>query len=332
MSTMAGTATPGIEVRSTSEQSVLSLLKHPADEWKRKNLIPIFLLAIPIWLWSLVLIGQRRNSQLLKAITEVVTPTVLLSVTGALVAAILIYALAGGRKELIGAAAMTGAFLAGNLLFFGPLGSLYKSGGFRFQGLNDGLIFTWNRFLYLIGVSAPLVLTYLIFYRKSGAFPAAWGDWKVRARLVSLKEPLNPYTKQLLEYALFFILPLSILFQLPMKFNPILSGALWPALGAVLIASVVNALVEEILFRGFLQSAFIGAAGVGCGLWITGLLFGLVHWSVGGTLIEALPTAILIGIGSVVWGKSVLDTGGLGWAVTAHALIDIPTFSAFFVR
>jgi membrane protease YdiL (CAAX protease family) len=328
---MVGLASQGIGVWNTREQSIFSLFGQSVEAEKKKNLLPTCLLAIPIWVWSLVLIGQRRNSQILKAITTLITPTVLLSLTAGLVVVVFIYATWARRKELLAAAAMTGAFLAGNLIFFGPLGSLYKPGGFRFQGFSDGLIFSQNRLLYLLGTGSLLLLTYLIFYAKGKSFPLAWGNWSVPSRLVSLKEPLNPYTRQLLEYTLFFILPLSILFQLPVKFKPILSGALWPALGAVLIASIANAVVEEILFRGFLQSAFIGAAGVSWGLWITGMLFGLIHWSVGGAVIGALPAAILIGIGSVVWGKSLLDTGGLGWAVTAHALIDVATFSAFFV-
>jgi len=39
---------------------------------------------------------------------------------------------------------------------------------------------------------------------------------------------------------------------------------------------------------------------------------------------------ILLSIGSVYFGKSVLETRGLGWAVAAHMLFDIAIFAAFY--
>ena len=50
--------------------------------------------------------------------------------------------------------------------------------------------------------------------------------------------------------------------------------ALW---WAVLAAALVNAAVEEIVYRGFLQPAFVRLGGIGPGLWTTGMMFGLLH-------------------------------------------------------
>ena len=62
-----------------------------------------------------------------------------------------------------------------------------------------------------------------------------------------------------------------------------------------------------------------------------GAVFGLMHWGLSVGVLAALPTSLLIGLGSVAWGKYALDTRGLSWVIVAHALIDVAVMSAYFV-
>jgi membrane protease YdiL (CAAX protease family) len=93
---------------------------------------------------------------------------------------------------------------------------------------------------------------------------------------------------------------------------PPLAGSLWPLLPGVLVAAVANAAAEEYVFRGVVQPAFIRAGGVAAGRWMQGLMFGLMHWGMSVGVLAALPVSLLIGFGSVVWGKAALDTLGMG--------------------
>lgn len=116
-----------------------------------------------------------------------------------------------------------------------------------------------------------------------------------------------------------------------MALKPLRSGALWALLPAILLAAVANALVEEVIYRGVLPPAFVQAAGIARGLWIQGLMFGMLHWGMSVGVFAALPASLLIGIGSVYWGKAVLETRGLSWVILAHAMVDVAIMSAYFV-
>jgi membrane protease YdiL (CAAX protease family) len=119
--------------------------------------------------------------------------------------------------------------------------------------------------------------------------------------------------------------------QANVGFAPLRHGTLWPLLPAVLLAAATNAVAEELIFRGMVQPAFIRAGGIAAGLWMQGLLFGLMHWGMSVGILAALPVSLLIGFGSIVWGKIAVDTRGLGFVVIAHAMVDIGLMSAFFV-
>ena len=56
-----------------------------------------------------------------------------------------------------------------------------------------------------------------------------------------------------------------------------------------------------------------------------------MHWGLSVGILAALPVSLLIGLGSVVWGKAALETRGLGWVVMAHFLVDVCVMAAFFV-
>jgi membrane protease YdiL (CAAX protease family) len=88
---------------------------------------------------------------------------------------------------------------------------------------------------------------------------------------------------------------------------------------------------EEIVYRGFLQPAFVRLGGVGPGLWTTGIIFGLLHWGLSVGILAALPSSLLIGIGSVAWGKAAHETNGLGLSIVSHFMIDVAVMAAYFV-
>jgi hypothetical protein len=56
-----------------------------------------------------------------------------------------------------------------------------------------------------------------------------------------------------------------------------------------------------------------------------------MHWGISVGVLAAFPVSMLIGLGSVAWGKAALDTEGLGYVIIAHTMIDICVMSAFFV-
>ena len=67
------------------------------------------------------------------------------------------------------------------------------------------------------------------------------------------------------------VVVLGLFLQLGIGFAPVTSGRPAPLWWAVLTAALVNAAVEEVVYRGFLQPAFIRFGGVGPGLWATGI-------------------------------------------------------------
>ena len=80
-----------------------------------------------------------------------------------------------------------------------------------------------------------------------------------------------------------------------------------------------------------MQPALIAYGGVGAGLWIQGLIFGLVHWGTSVGLVASLPFALVTGFASVFWGRAAYETRGLALPIAAHCMADIVVFSAYFV-
>jgi membrane protease YdiL (CAAX protease family) len=135
----------------------------------------------------------------------------------------------------------------------------------------------------------------------------------------------------LLSGYLLVVVLLFVLMQAGVGFRPLRSGVLPSLFLAILLSAVANSAAEELVFRGVLQPALIGVGGIAAGLWAQGALFGLVHWGTSVGVLAALPVSLGIGLGSVMWGKATLETGGLGWVCIAHAMIDVAVMSAYFV-
>ena len=101
----------------------------------------------------------------------------------------------------------------------------------------------------------------------------------------------------------------SLLREVEQEIVPLFAGCSTLQLGLI---SILAGVAEEILFRGFIQTALVDLISSGWALAATSVLFGLGHW--------ITPTyALLAGI---IGGLSGLDNDNLLVATLAHGLYD----------
>jgi membrane protease YdiL (CAAX protease family) len=290
-------------------------------------------IALLAWVGALAYLGRYRPNQVAEILYRMAPSDVLFwGALGATLAVGLV-ALATRRRAVGGAALVFAAFLAGHPLLELVYTFLPSALRFPFRDLDDGLAFARARFAYGLCVLVPMLLLWALAFGRGGWPPLALGvgDWRVRVRDLSVRSAPAPAWRELIGGYAVFCAVLFLLIQASVGFQPLLRGTLWPVLPAVLVAAAANGLVEELVFRGVLQPALIRAGGLTAGLWVQGLLFGLMHWGLSVGMLAALPTSLLIGFGSVMWGKYALDTRGLAWVVVAHAMIDVAVMAAYFV-
>lgn len=88
---------------------------------------------------------------------------------------------------------------------------------------------------------------------------------------------------------------------------------------SAVVFSVVNAILEELVFRGILFDAFKSQLGVGMAIVATSILFGLGH-------LEGYPPgpigAVMAGVYGLCLGGLRQMTGGLGLVIAAHIAAD----------
>jgi membrane protease YdiL (CAAX protease family) len=224
-------------------------------------------------------------------------------------------------------------FLLGHILFAWVFQFLPLSWRVPFRTVDDSMGFAGQRLVYGICVGASAFTATLAAAWALDSWPTydfRVGNFHAVGRdFTHLSKPTSYWTA-LLGFALFAAI-LWVILQCSVGLKPLRLGTLGPLVPAILLAACCNALIEEILFRGVLQPAFVHAAGLARGLWIQGLMFGLLHWGMSVGLVAALPTALLIGVGSVYWGKAVMETRGLAWVVIAHTMVDCAIMCAYFV-
>lgn len=195
--------------------------------------------------------------------------------------------------------------------------------------LRGWLGFGIQRALYGAAVCLPMLVVYLVLRRGWGRFHFGVGHWTGTTKLFSDRETPASWGRRLITLTVWIGIPFFLVMQVAAGFSTIRSGAIVGlALPAVVLA-LVNATVEETIFRGFLQPTVVHCAGPGRGLWLQGMFFGTHHIGMSVGLLATVPAAILIGVGGTILGKSVLETKGLGWAIAAHAVFDIGVFAAF---
>jgi membrane protease YdiL (CAAX protease family) len=226
------------------------------------------------------------------------------------------------------------AFLAGHQLYAVIYPLLPARFVFPFRAPHDWVGFAVARLAYGVSILAVCLPVWWLVYRRQQLFPPlalGHGDWSVRGRDTFAKEPPSSWGRRLATGYLIFAAIFFLLMQVNVGFEPVRSGAILPFLPAICGAALANATAEELVFRGVLQPAFVRYGGIAAGVWMQGLLFGLLHWGNSVGVLAALPVSMLIGLGSVIWGKAALETGGLTWVIIAHALLDVGVMSAFFV-
>jgi len=288
------------------------------------------------WSGATAFIGRFRANQVSRVMAAIAPPDTFLLVAIGVTLLMAIAAALAGRRAYAGAAAMITAFLVGHQLYAWLYVHLPGRFVFPFSALGDGPRFALSRLGYAATLLVPMLIAWFATFQRdrTGWPPLTFriGKLTETSRDFSIKTPVRPVWRELLGGYGFFCVVMFIVMQLNVGFRPIVNGTFWALLPAILVAAVGNAIAEEFVFRGLIQPAFIRAAGVGVGLWSQGVMFGLMHWGVSVGVLAALPVSLLIGLGSVVWGKTALDTQGLGYVVIAHAMIDVCVMSAFFIR
>lgn len=102
------------------------------------------------------------------------------------------------------------------------------------------------------------------------------------------------------------------------------AAALLRALPVGAAFAVVNALAEELLFRITLTQSLSGVVSSGTIAIISAVLFALPHWF-GNP--GRLPGMVLAGFLGWFLALSVVQTGGLGWALVIHGTLDVVIFT-----
>jgi len=103
-----------------------------------------------------------------------------------------------------------------------------------------------------------------------------------------------------------------------------ISGATWIVFGV--LACVGAPIIEELFFRGLIQTRLVGLIGPGWGIAVTSVVFGAAHligWQNPASLIAA---AIIACAGSVL-GFLRYRTGRLGTSTIAHAVFNGMAFA-----
>lgn len=289
--------------------------------------------AIVAWIGGVAFLGQYRANQIADALASVAPLQMLFwSSVGIGVVGVVLMALLGRRGHGVLWAGVVGYLLGHALYAWLPVHHLID---FRipFTSTADAVAFVKHRLVYGVCVAATAGAALALsawMLRAWPRFHLGLGSWSAVGRDFTHRSKPETYGRAMLGFALFAAV-LWVIAQMGVELKPLRSGLLWALIPVILIAAITNALVEEVIYRGIMQPAFVQAAGIARGLWIQGVMFGMLHWGMSVGVVAALPTSLLIGIGSVYWGKAVLDTRGLSWVIVAHAMVDVAIMCAYFV-
>lgn len=227
-------------------------------------------------------------------------------------------------------AALTGMLAA---YLIGVAVSRVAVGGLALPGLRGPAeVLGWAvRRSFLLVPAIPMLLVYLWLDRRPAHYPFRFGEWTPVTRLLSSGDTERTWSRQFGVWLLLAIAPLALLMQAAVGFSPVSNGTLWPYLMPLAGLALLNASAEEVLFRGLLQPVLVQRLGAPGGIAVGAVFFGMHHFGSSPSPLAALPTLLITAWLGLVWGKSVHETRGLGWAVLTHASIDLAFFSAFFV-
>jgi len=103
-----------------------------------------------------------------------------------------------------------------------------------------------------------------------------------------------------------------------------IQGAVWPVYGVIVIVGAP--IVEELFFRGLVQTRLVGRYGPGWGITVTSIVFGCAHligWQGPGSLLAATAIAASGGVLGFLRHR----TGRLGTSTAAHSMFNAMAFA-----
>ncbi len=180
----------------------------------------------------------------------------------------------------------------------------------------------------MIMAAAPILGASALLRISLRSFPLRFGHWNRRGALFGDTNG-STWGRRLGWAMLTVILPVALLMQSSHGFSLVASGAFWYALPHAAVLSLVNAVAEEVIFRGLLQRPLVDRLGLPGGIWFQGAFFGLHHWGSSPSIIAGLAMFPILTLLGYVWGKAVYETDGLGWSVSFHTALGLAYFSAF---
>lgn len=320
------------ETLAPEQTAELSIFQLPgAGRARATDWLLLAVLTLAAVIGAMAYLGPFRPTPVSRALLDVVPLHT--AYYGAIGLAMLVFlgGLSFRDRGIAYAGAMVAAFLAGFSVYGYLHGLLKPQFDIPFRSMADAQGFVLFRLIFGAGLAAPMIVVWLIFSGRVQSFLLGVENWGLRSRGFSAAENPGPLWREFFGGYLIFLLIFSLLLQAGVGFAPFKTGMVFTLLGAILLASIVNAAVEEVVFRGLIQPSFVAAGGVAAGLWMTGLLFGLMHWGLTVGVLAALPVSLALGLGSIIWGKVTYETRGIGWAIIAHFMVDVAIMAAFFV-
>lgn len=184
-----------------------------------------------------------------------------------------------------------------------------------------------HRSFFLLQI-LPMTAVFLVFRRQDAVNPFRWGRWSKETATGG--GPALDWARLFVGWsALMAVVALAM--QAAVGFMPVRSGRIWGLVVPLALLALMNALAEEVSYRGLFFSAFASIHGLRPALALQAAYFGLHHWGSSPHYVATLPAAALTALLGWWWGRSVIGTRGLAWAVFAHMLLDLAFFTAQFV-
>jgi membrane protease YdiL (CAAX protease family) len=116
--------------------------------------------------------------------------------------------------------------------------------------------------------------------------------------------------------------PLSEPFFGPLPIRTDDPAALVPAI----LYALVNAITEEVIYRGALLALVARAVGVPVAIVAQAVVFGLVHGASSDYVGSSLPVIVVMTLGGIIAGVAVVRTRSLVLPIALHIAFDIPLY------
>jgi hypothetical protein len=98
------------------------------------------------------------------------------------------------------------------------------------------------------------------------------------------------------------------------------------ALVPAILYALVNAITEEVIYRGALLALVARAVGVPVAIVAQAVVFGLVHGASSDYVGSSLPVIVVMTLGGIIAGVAVVRTRSLVLPIALHIAFDIPLY------